>query len=106
MRRSFCTKDVDRRGLDDRGGAGGGSPRPRRCWMARMMADCRRFPSESNCSLTIIGEEDEGVRAAAGHAASVHGHWDPAEVGEQIKQFLEPAEAYSNEARPQEAMPT
>jgi len=74
--------------------------------MARMMADCRRFPSESNCSLTIIGEEDEVVLAAAEHAASVHGHEDNAEMREQIRQFLEPAEAYSNEPRAQEAMPT
>jgi len=27
-----------------------------------MMADCRRFPSESNCSLVIIGEEDRARR--------------------------------------------
>jgi predicted small metal-binding protein len=74
--------------------------------MARMMADCRRFPSETNCSLTIVGEEDEVVRAAAEHAASVHGHEDTPEMREQIKQFLEPAEQYTNEARPQEAMPT
>lgn len=32
--------------------------------MGRVMADCRRFPSESNCSLTIIGEEEEVVQAA------------------------------------------
>ena len=44
--------------------------------MARRMADCRRWPSESSCSLVIIGEEDEVVRAAAEHAASVHGHED------------------------------
>jgi hypothetical protein len=74
--------------------------------MSRMMADCRRFPSESNCSLTIIGEADEVVRAAAEHAASVHGHEDTPEMREQIRAFLEPAEAYSNEPRAQEAMPT
>ena len=74
--------------------------------MARKMADCRRFPSESNCSLVIIGEEDEVVRAAAEHAASVHGHEDTAEMREQIREFLEPAESYTLEARPQEAMPT
>ena len=74
--------------------------------MARKMADCRRWPSESNCSLTIIGEEDEVVQAAAEHAASVHGHEDTPELREQIRGFLEPAEAYTNEARPQEAMPT
>ena len=73
--------------------------------MARMMADCRRFPSDSNCSLTIIGEEDEVVRAAAEHAASVHGHEDTPEMREQVRQFLEPAEAYSNEPRVHEPMP-
>jgi uncharacterized protein DUF1059 len=51
--------------------------------MARMMADCRRFPSESNCSLVIIGESDEVARAAAEHAVSVHGHEDTPEMREQ-----------------------
>ena len=74
--------------------------------MTRMMADCRRFPSETNCSLTIIGEEEEVVRAAAEHAAAVHGHEDTPEMREQLRQFLEPAEAYSNDPRAQEAMPT
>ena len=74
--------------------------------MARMMADCRRWPSDSNCSLTIIGEEAEVVRAAAEHAASVHGHEDTPELREQIRGFIEPAEAYSNEPRAPEAMPT
>jgi predicted small metal-binding protein len=73
--------------------------------MARMMADCRRFPSETNCSLTIIGEEEEVVRAAAEHAASVHGHEDTPEMREQLREFLEPAGAYSNEAREHEPMP-
>jgi hypothetical protein len=73
--------------------------------MARMMADCRRWPSESNCSLVIIGEQDEVARAAAEHAVSVHGHEDTAELRKQVTQFLEPAENYTLEARPQEAMP-
>jgi hypothetical protein len=73
--------------------------------MARVMADCRRFPSDSDCSLTILGEEDEVVRAAAEHAASVHGHEDTPELREQVREFLEPAEAYSNEPREHEAMP-
>ena len=38
--------------------------------MTRMMADCRRLPSDSNCSLTVIGEE-EVVRAASERADSV-----------------------------------
>ena len=74
--------------------------------MARIMADCRRFPSETNCSLVIIGEEDEVARAATEHAVSVHGHSDGPELREQIRQFLEPAENYAQEARPQEPMAT
>jgi predicted small metal-binding protein len=54
----------------------------------RKVADCRDFPSESNCTLTIAGEEDEVVRAAAEHAASVHGHTDNAELREQIRTTL------------------
>ncbi len=56
--------------------------------MGRVMADCRRWPSETNCSLTIIGEEDEVVRAAAEHAASVHGHEDSPELREQLRGVL------------------
>ena len=68
--------------------------------MARMTADCRRFPSESNCSLVIIGEEDEVARAAADHAISVHGHPDNAETREAVHNFLEPASNYTLDARP------
>jgi hypothetical protein len=73
--------------------------------MARMMADCRRWPSDINCSLTIIGEEDEVVEAAAQHAASSHGHEDNEEMRQQLRGFLEPAEAYTNEPRAKEPMP-
>ena len=44
--------------------------------MTRKVADCRDIPSDSGCSLSIAGEEDEVVRAASEHAVSVHGH-DP-----------------------------
>jgi hypothetical protein len=74
--------------------------------MSRMMADCRRFPSESNCSLVIIGEEDEVARAAAEHAISVHGHPDSPETHASVHDFLEPAENYTFDARPQESMST
>jgi hypothetical protein len=62
--------------------------------MSRMMADCRAMPSESNCSLVIIGEEDEVIQAAAEHAASVHGHADGPELRSQVREFLEPADQY------------
>jgi predicted small metal-binding protein len=70
-----------------------------------MMADCRRWPSDINCSLTIIGEEDEVVRAAAEHAASAHGHEDTPELRDQVREFLEPAESYSNAPREPEPLP-
>lgn len=54
----------------------------------RKVADCRDFPSEMNCTLTISGEEEEVVRAASEHAASVHGHQDGPELREQIRQTL------------------
>ena len=73
--------------------------------MARVMADCRRFPSDSNCSLTVLGEEDEVVRTAAEHAVSVHGHEDTPELRDQIRGMLEPADAFTNEPREHEAMP-
>jgi hypothetical protein len=73
--------------------------------MARKIADCRRWPSESNCSLTIIGEEEEVIRAAAEHAASVHEHEDTPELREQIREFLEDEATYKPGAREKEAMP-
>lgn len=58
----------------------------------RKMADCRDMPSESGCTLTITGEEDEVVRAAAEHAASVHGHTDGPELREEIRGMLKDEE--------------
>ncbi len=56
--------------------------------MTRKVADCREMPSESGCTLTIAGEEDEVIRAAAMHAADVHGHADGPELREQIRAIL------------------
>ncbi|MFJ6804987.1 DUF1059 domain-containing protein [Streptomyces anulatus] len=57
--------------------------------MTRKIADCRKYPSEMNCTLTIAGEEDEVVRAASEHAASVHGHENNPELREQVRGMLE-----------------
>ncbi|WP_432144912.1 DUF1059 domain-containing protein [Streptomyces sp. bgisy084] len=54
----------------------------------RKKVDCRDYPSEMNCSLVIIGEEEEVVRAATEHAVSVHGHTDSPELREQIRSSL------------------
>jgi hypothetical protein len=62
--------------------------------MSRQIADCRRFESDSRCSLTIIGEGDELVAAAVAHAVTVHGHQDTPALRTQIVELLEPEESY------------
>lgn len=56
--------------------------------MPRKVADCRDFPSDSKCSLTIAGEEEEVIRAAAVHAADVHGHKDTPELRSELRKML------------------
>jgi predicted small metal-binding protein len=56
--------------------------------MGRKFVDCREMPSESNCSLYISGTEEEVVRAAAEHAASVHGHEDTPELRDEIRKAM------------------
>jgi hypothetical protein len=62
--------------------------------MGRKIADCRRFESDNNCSLTIIGEEDEVIAAAAQHASAAHGHEDTPELRAQLQAMLEPEDSY------------
>jgi hypothetical protein len=56
--------------------------------MSRKIVDCREVPSESKCTLTISGEEEEVVRAATLHAVDVHGHRDTPEFRHQIRGAL------------------
>ncbi len=58
----------------------------------RKVADCRRMPSESGCTLTIAGEEQEVLAAAVAHAISVHGHADSAELRDTLREMLRPEE--------------
>jgi predicted small metal-binding protein len=60
--------------------------------MARKMIDCRKVPSDNNCTLTIAGTEDEVLDAAAAHAVAKHGHEDNPELREMLRGGLEPAE--------------
>jgi hypothetical protein len=73
--------------------------------MGRMIADCRRFESDNNCSLTIIGEEDEVIATAAAHAAAAHGHQDTPELRSQLRAMLEPEGSYVPGAREPEPFP-
>jgi hypothetical protein len=56
--------------------------------MSRKIADCRDFPSDNGCTLTIAGDEDEVIAAAAQHAAAVHGHEDNDELRTWLKSNL------------------
>jgi Protein of unknown function (DUF1059) len=73
--------------------------------MSRVMADCRRFPSESNCTLTIIGDESEVVPVAVRHAVDAHGHEDTPELRAQVTDLLEPADRYEPGKREPEPFP-
>ena len=60
--------------------------------MTRKMIDCRKVPSDINCTLTIAGTEDEVLDAAAAHAVAKHGHEDTPELREMLRAGLETAE--------------
>lgn len=55
----------------------------------RKMVDCRKYPSDINCSLTIAGTEDEVVDAAVAHAVDKHGETDTPELRETIRSTME-----------------
>jgi predicted small metal-binding protein len=57
--------------------------------MARKMIDCRKVPSDINCTLTIAGAEEEVLDAAVAHAVAKHGHSDIPELREMIRSGLE-----------------
>ena len=61
--------------------------------MTRKMIDCRSMPSDIGCTLTIAGEEDEVLDAAAAHAVDKHGHTASPELREQLRGGLVDAEA-------------
>jgi predicted small metal-binding protein len=55
----------------------------------RKVADCRRFPSEKGCTLTIARSEEEVMDVALYHAVKSHGHEDTPELREQLKAFVQ-----------------
>jgi predicted small metal-binding protein len=57
--------------------------------MTRKYIDCREFPSEVNCSITIAADrDDELIEAAAQHAVAVHKHADTPKLRKQLKQIM------------------
>jgi hypothetical protein len=61
--------------------------------MSRMTIDCRAVPSESGCSLSISGAEEEVMRAATAHAVEIHGHSDGDELQAALRASLVPETA-------------
>jgi predicted small metal-binding protein len=54
--------------------------------MTRKYIDCRQFPTDSKCSVTISADTvDEVVDAAAQHAVAVHKHQDSPQLRQQIR---------------------
>jgi len=50
--------------------------------------DCRQYPNDYNCTLTISGEEPEVLKAAVLHAVQTHGEKDTPEFRAQLKTML------------------
>ena len=54
--------------------------------MSRKYIDCREYPSDTKCSISIFADsEDELLEVAIQHAVSVHGHKDTPEFREQLR---------------------
>jgi hypothetical protein len=64
--------------------------------MARKFLDCRNFPSDSNCSLTLAGEPEELENAAVEHAISVHGEHDSLDLRQAIRRAMRDEREYQS----------
>jgi hypothetical protein len=51
----------------------------------RKMIDCRLYPSETPCTLSIAGTEEEVLEAAVHHATTRHKHKNTPELREQLR---------------------
>ena len=57
--------------------------------MARMLIDCREYPSEMNCTIAISADtKDELVNAAVQHAVAVHGHHDSSQLRQELAKMI------------------
>jgi len=57
--------------------------------MARMFIDCREYPSEKNCTVSIAADsKQELIDAATQHAVAVHGHEDSPTLREPISKLI------------------
>ncbi|WMD18937.1 DUF1059 domain-containing protein [Achromobacter seleniivolatilans] len=57
--------------------------------MTRKYIDCREYPSELNCSVSLAADSDgELLEAAVQHATTVHKHSDTPELRTQLKSMF------------------
>ena len=57
--------------------------------MARKYIDCREFPSESKCTVSIAADSDaELLEVAAQHAVAVHGHRDSPQLRAELRKLF------------------
>jgi predicted small metal-binding protein len=54
----------------------------------RKVIDCRWFPTENACDITIAGSEEEVLNVAVQHAVQSHGHRDTRELREELRSML------------------
>ena len=61
--------------------------------MERKYIDCREFPSDTKCTVSIAADsEAELMEVAIQHAVSVHGHQDTPLLRQQLKQAIHEGE--------------
>jgi predicted small metal-binding protein len=54
--------------------------------MARKYIDCREYPSEMNCTVSLAADSDEELlEAAVQHAVAIHGHTDTPDLRKQLQ---------------------
>jgi predicted small metal-binding protein len=59
--------------------------------MARLSIDCRDYPSENKCTVSIAADnKNELIEAAVQHAVAVHGHKDGKELRDMIGKAIRP----------------
>ncbi|MCD6705155.1 MAG: DUF1059 domain-containing protein [Thiobacillus sp.] len=57
--------------------------------MERKYIDCREYPSEMNCTVTISADsETELLEAAVQHAVSVHHEQDTPELRDALRKLM------------------
>ncbi|MHB1143972.1 MAG: DUF1059 domain-containing protein [Thiobacillus sp.] len=57
--------------------------------MSRKFIDCREYPSEMNCTVSLSADnEAELLEAAVQHAVAIHGHTDTPELRETLRSMF------------------